>query len=168
MFIHTTTGEYPVTFEQLQAEFPQTLFPQGFNEPFENYMPVQPTQIPEHDAATHKAIEDSPVVRDGQYKQAWKVQPLSTEEMQASRRARVPAKVSRRQARQALLLAGLLDTVQPAINAIADPVVRQFALIDWQDATDFERHNPTVMKIGLALGLGEEGLDKLFIAAAAL
>jgi hypothetical protein len=36
----------------------------------------------------------------------------------------VPASVTRRQAKQALALAGLLDQVQPAIDAIEDPVTR--------------------------------------------
>jgi len=80
----------------------------------------------------------------------------------------VPASVTRRQARQALLLAGLLDQVQVAIDAIPDPVQRGMLQIEWDDGQEFDRDRSTVLTIGAALGLDGAGLDQLFIAAAAL
>lgn len=80
----------------------------------------------------------------------------------------VPATVTRRQARQALLLAGLLDQVQVAIDAIPDPVQRGMLQIEWDDGQEFDRDRSTVLTIGAALGLDGAGLDQLFIAAAAL
>ncbi|MFI8616478.1 hypothetical protein ACIGHN_13335 [Acidovorax sp. NPDC077693] len=80
----------------------------------------------------------------------------------------VPQKVSRRQARRALALAGLLDQVQPAIDAIPDPLERQLAQIDWDDSQEFERHWPLLVSIGLALGLTEQDKDDLFIRAGAM
>ena len=77
----------------------------------------------------------------------------------------VPAKVTRRQVRQALLLAGLLDKVQPAIDAIPDPQQRQLAQIEWDDSQDFERHRPLLIQLGYALGLDDAGLDAIFIQA---
>ena len=77
----------------------------------------------------------------------------------------VPAKVTRRQARQALLLAGLLDKVQPAIDAIPDPQQRQLAQIEWDDSQDFERYRPLLIQLGYALGLDDAGLDAIFIQA---
>lgn len=79
----------------------------------------------------------------------------------------IPASVTRRQARQALLLAGLLDQVQPAIDVIPDPVQRGLLQIEWDDAQDFERNSWAVLMIGAALGLDDDGLDQLFIQAAA-
>lgn len=76
--------------------------------------------------------------------------------------------VTRRQARQALLLAGLLDNVQPAIDSIADPVQRSMAQIEWDDSQQFERKRPLLISLAAALGLGEEALDNLFIQAAQL
>lgn len=78
----------------------------------------------------------------------------------------VPESVTRRQARQALLLAGLLDSVQPAIDAIPDPIERGLVQIDWDDSQEFERHRPTLLMLASALGLTEEQVDTLFIAAA--
>lgn len=80
----------------------------------------------------------------------------------------VPASVTRRQARQALLLAGLLDEVQPAISAIKDPVQRAMAQIEWDDSQEFERDRPLVQQIGVAIGLDALGLDDLFVNAARL
>ena len=77
----------------------------------------------------------------------------------------VPQKVTRRQGRQALLLAGKLDQVPLAIGAIEDETERRLAQIEWEDAQDFERHRPLVVEMGAALGLD---LDALFIQAATL
>lgn len=80
----------------------------------------------------------------------------------------VPQKVTRRQAKQALLLAGLLDQVQPAIDAIADPNERAFAQIFWDDSLDFERQNLVLIQLGTALGLSSTELDDLFVKASQL
>lgn len=80
----------------------------------------------------------------------------------------VPQVVTRRQARQALLIRELLDLVEPAIAAIEDPLQRGLAQIEWEDATEFERQRDLVIQIGMALGLDDDGLDELFIFAATL
>lgn len=80
----------------------------------------------------------------------------------------VPRSVTRRQARQALLLAGLLDKVQPAIDAIPDPTARGMAQIEWDDSQAYERDRPMLIQIGTALNLDAAGLDQLFIQAASL
>jgi hypothetical protein len=85
----------------------------------------------------------------------------------------VPSSVTRRQARQALLLAGLLDNV-PAAIALLDngtPEGNQqmrLAQIEWEDSLEFERARPLVIEIGAAIGLDAEQLDALFITAATL
>lgn len=80
----------------------------------------------------------------------------------------VPGKVTRSQARRALLLRGLFDKVQPILDAIQDPLERGMAQIMWDDALDFERASPIVAMIGQALGLDDAALDDLFIFAASL
>ena len=76
--------------------------------------------------------------------------------------------VTMRQARRALLDAGLLDQVDAAIAAIADATERRQAEIDWEYATTVERLWPWVQTLGAALGLSAEDLDALFSAAAHL
>lgn len=80
----------------------------------------------------------------------------------------VPASVTRRQAKQALLLAGLLGNVQPAIDAIPDATQRGLVQIEWDDSQVFERDRPALNALGAALGLGGDDLDALFIMAAGL
>ena len=82
--------------------------------------------------------------------------------------ASVPNRVTRRQGRQALLLAGLLDDVQTVLDAIADDTERGMAQIEWDDAQDFERSNPTLQALAAGLGLDSAALDALFVQAAAL
>lgn len=82
--------------------------------------------------------------------------------------APVPQKVTRRQARQALLLDGRLDDVQPAIDGIQDPVQRRLAQIEWDDSQDFERQRPLLIQLGSAIGYDDAGLDRLFTQAAGL
>lgn len=81
---------------------------------------------------------------------------------------RVPVKVTRRQARQALALEGLLASVQPAIDAIPDLQQRQLAQIEWDDSQDFERERPLLIQLGHAIGLTDAGIDALFIQAGGL
>jgi len=77
----------------------------------------------------------------------------------------IPERVTRRQARQALLMAGLLDHVDTAIAAIPDETQRRLAQIEWEDSQEFVRSRPLVISIGQALGLDSEGLDALFVQA---
>ena len=76
--------------------------------------------------------------------------------------------VTMRQARRALLDAGLLDQVDAAIAAIADATERRQAEIDWEYATTVERLWPWVQTLGAALELSEAQLDALFEQAATL
>lgn len=80
----------------------------------------------------------------------------------------VPTSVTRRQARQALLLAGLLNKVQPAIDAIPDATQRALVQIEWDDSQVFERNRPVLVALGTALGMTSDSLDNLFIQASKL
>lgn len=76
--------------------------------------------------------------------------------------------VTRRQARQALFINGLLDSVPDAIASIEDEQVRKMVEIFWEDSLEFYRDNEYVVSIGAAIGLGEKGLDELFQFASTL
>lgn len=79
----------------------------------------------------------------------------------------VPAKITMRQARLVLFTAGLLNSVNTAINALPSPA-KDKAMIEWEYSNDVVRHNGFVSTLGPALGLTEEQIDALFIAGAAL
>ena len=77
----------------------------------------------------------------------------------------VPKSVTPYQARMALLGAGLLATVEALME---DPGTDQAAKIAWEYATTIERDSPFIAALGPALGLTDEQIDVLFIAAAAI
>lgn len=79
----------------------------------------------------------------------------------------VPQVVTMRQARLALLGAGLLPLVDGAINALPDPP-RTAARIEWDYSNEVHRDKPFVQMLGTALGLTGEQLDNLFTQAAQL
>ena len=79
----------------------------------------------------------------------------------------VPQEVTMRQARLALLDAGLLANVQTAINSLPEPAKTK-AQIEWDYSNALQRDNSFVSVLGAALGLNETALDNLFIAASKL
>jgi len=79
----------------------------------------------------------------------------------------VPQQVTMRQARLALLQAGLLARVDPAIESLDSPE-RETARIEWDYSSSVVRSRPLVVMLGEALGLDDAGLDQLFITAAGL
>lgn len=79
----------------------------------------------------------------------------------------VPAAVTMRQARLALLAIGKIDDVEAIIAALPSPQKDQ-ALIEWNYSNEVQRSNGFVAQIGPALGLDGEALDALFIAAGAI
>lgn len=76
----------------------------------------------------------------------------------------VPQVVSRRQAKQALLRADLLDDVDAAIATSANRAWQ----IDWADAQEFRRDWPALVAMQPALGLSDAQVDDLFRLAATL
>lgn len=81
---------------------------------------------------------------------------------------KVPHEVTMRQARLALAGVGLLDAVNKAIAEITDPATRKAAQIEWEYSATVQRDRQFVALLAPALGLSDQMLDQLFIAAAAL
>ena len=80
----------------------------------------------------------------------------------------IPESITKRQAKQQLLLDGKLDQVQEVIDSITDETERMMAQLYWYESTEFERSHPTLTEIGAALGLTEAELDMMFINASKL
>lgn len=76
----------------------------------------------------------------------------------------IPQKVTRRQGRLALLETGYLDQVETMISAIADPVERRAAEIEYE-ADTWERSNAFLQQMWSDLGGTSEALDDLFVLA---
>ncbi len=60
----------------------------------------------------------------------------------------VPQVVTARQAWQALILAVLIDQVQPAIDAVPDPVQRRLLDAEWNKSQEFHRTRPALIALG--------------------
>ena len=75
----------------------------------------------------------------------------------------VPQTVTMRQARLALLGAGLLSTVETAIAGAGAA-----AAIEWEYAGDVQRASGLVPAMATALGMSETQIDALFVQAATL
>jgi len=72
----------------------------------------------------------------------------------------VPVFVTKRQARLALLDAGLLPTINEFVTTQSDEVQ-----IYWNDSAEIYRLHPLVLSIATVLNLNESQIDDLFIAA---
>jgi len=80
-------------------------------------------------------------------------------------KARLPRVATARQIRLALLDVGLLDSVQNAFADLEEPLKTR-AQIEWEYATEIDKNSPLIQKLYPKLGLTEEQLDDLFVAAA--
>jgi len=79
----------------------------------------------------------------------------------------VPQSVTMRQARLALLAAGLLPAVNAAIASMPEPD-KTAAQITWDYASSVDRGFGMVPQLASALGMSDTQIDDLFIAAAQL
>lgn len=79
----------------------------------------------------------------------------------------IPASVTMRQARLALLNAGLLPSVNAAIAAMAG-AAGDAARIEWEFAATVGRSSPLIASLATGLGLNSAALDALFTSAAIL
>ena len=79
----------------------------------------------------------------------------------------VPASVTMRQARLAILGAGLLASVDAAIDSLPSPQ-KKVARIEWEYAVEVQRASGLVPMMVVALGLDDAALDALFIEAEGL
>ena len=80
----------------------------------------------------------------------------------------IPESISKRQARQQLIINGLYGNIQQIIDSIEDPTERLLTQVFWEDSNIFERKHPMLIQFGTALGLTEAELDMMFINASKL
>jgi hypothetical protein len=79
----------------------------------------------------------------------------------------VPSTITRRQALLALLDVGMLDDLEAAITAIASPVDKRKAQIEY-DTAEWSRQNTWLKAITSEIGMTSSDLDDLFINASTL
>ena len=122
---------------------------------------------PAYDQRTHTLALDGVELVGGVYHARYQLVPLTPEEIEAARKARVPRSCQRRQGRLVLLQAGYLGAVESAIAAIEDPVQKMAAQIEYE-ADTWERDNAFVQSMWAQLGGTPDQLDDLFTLAVTL
>lgn len=125
------------------------------------YLPVIGSQ-PEFDTATHKLQGVSYEVTATQVNKVYSVVEKTAEDLLAEAKALVPTSVTPRQARIALLRAGMLDAVNQAVTSNAEWA------ITWEFATEVKRDDPMIAAVQELLGKTELEIDQLFIEASKL
>jgi hypothetical protein len=79
--------------------------------------------------------------------------------------APIPSFVTMRQARRALLNAGLMGSINAAIDALPSPQ-KEAVIIDWEYSQKVQRNHQFVQLLAAEIGLTNEQLNNLFIEAA--
>lgn len=74
----------------------------------------------------------------------------------------IPQEVTRFQALAALHTAGLLTTVEAMMD---NPATDTLTVLAWKNAQEFKRTSSMVLNMAQTLGLSDQQLDDLFIAA---
>jgi len=166
MYINKETLDYPLTLRQVHQANPNVSLPKEPDEATLNalgFATVKPTERPAGDVVT----EGQPEQVDGVWQQTWNAREFTPEEIEQRRLASIPQSITPRQARLALLQAGLLSQVDTAIASLESPAKEQ-AQIEWEYATSIERVSEWINQLGGALGLDTSGINDLFITASTL
>lgn len=176
MYIHLPTLNQ-VSETNIREAYPHTSFSSPFLPP-EGYAYIFPSPKPVCDVVTQTAIGATPVLTDkGHWEECWTVielYPLQADKEAAVAAhqhalyvATIPTSVTMRQARRALLAAGLL----PNVNAVIAGMTGEqgdAARIDWEFSSEVVRKQPLILALAPALGMSALQIDALFIAAAKL
>lgn len=161
-YINTQTQE-ALNLRQIRKAHPNVSLPRQPTDEALNplgYAVVHSTERPNGDVVT----EGQPEQRDGKWYQTWEVRDFTQEELDQQYQATIPRSITPRQARLALLNAGLLAQVATALDSLPSPD-KEAAKIEWEYATTIERDSAWVANLGSALELTEKQVDDLFLQA---
>lgn len=110
---------------------------------------------------THKRENGDPALDGTVCVQTWEVIPLTSEEIENARLAKIPISVTPRQFRRALIQVGLFDTVNGFMSSQSIEV-----RTDWEFATEIRRDYPGWDQFAEAIGKTVIDVDNIFILAA--
>lgn len=182
-YANLETGESGLSILQLRARFPDFSLPDDLAE-FEGWRRCRVLPVPDFDPEMYQAQAQTPGWLGDELVQGWDVVPLSPEQVEAIRRAKVPQEVPRWAGRLALkrhvLEASELVLLEPADsrpdNLLAGVLAWRASLPDGEladrvdaaldDAKDWLRDSETVGAVAAVLGLDEVQVDSLFLWAA--
>lgn len=156
--------KYPYTLTDMRRDNPSVSFTPDISDAIAsefNVFRVEETAAPIYNAEREKLVWDTPIFENGAWKQQWRVDPLSSEELDAqAAQWRQSASCTPFQGRMALIEAGLMASAQSAIDN-ADEKTKTA----WEYALTWQRQSPMITALGAALGLTNAQIDDLFRAA---
>jgi hypothetical protein len=118
--------------------------------------------FPDYDAALQRLGELTFDAENDSFTYA--VIDKTPEELEAERKAMIPASITPTQGRILLMQMGLLDQVNAMVENAGDPALQ----IYWEYALSWDRENPYISSMANLLGMGEEDLENFFIQASAI
>lgn len=77
----------------------------------------------------------------------------------------VPQAISRAQGKAVLIQQGLWAAVLAYVNAVEDPTEKALAEVALNDTQEWRRDSPFLTTAAAALGITEEQMDEMFVAA---
>ena len=164
LYFNTQTDDFGVTFLAAITALPHMSIPLGTRD-FAHFAGYDETPAPAHNPLTHAAHEAPPQPVDGVLTQQWEIVPLTEQEAEAERLARVPQQITRAQGKAALIHAGLWAGVLAHVDVLPEPD-RALADIALHDTLNWRRDSPFLKACAAGLGLTERQLDDLFTQAA--
>lgn len=160
MFIHKDTEQEFSQF-QIRSAHPEISFPPTIT--LDHVAELGYAELeydPQPERAVGEQLQPGPIREEsGRYVQGWVVVPAPAPE--------IPASVTMRQARLAMLGAGILSQVDALIAAMPGDE-GESARIDWNHARDVKRDWPLIGALLPQMGLTEQQIDDLFIYAATI
>lgn len=167
MYYQPATGRVIAGHSEARSALPNVIFPAILDNEMLGYHGIFPLVSVKPDIPPGQIAEGFGVeLVDGLWTQLWVVRDATPQELEQLKPV-VPQQVTMRQARLALLGAGVLDQVAGAIAELESPH-RETAQIEWEFSSTVDRGRPLVAMLGPKLGLTDEQLDQLFITAAGL
>lgn len=131
-------------------------------------VPLTPVAPPEFNPMTQFCSRDGCELVDGKWQYKWAVTDMTLEQIETKkeeyRLSLIPALLTRRQFKIALIRAGLFETVETIVNSSTDLELK----ITYQEALEFERNHPMVVMMASAMGKTEREIDDLFTLGATL
>lgn len=122
---------------------------------------------PSYDATTHVLDGTEMLTCNAETKTVSVVRGIrakTQEELDAERKALVPAQITPRQIRMQLTASGLRQSVEDYIHESTDYNLKDW----WEYATSFDRNSTVLIDTAHALGLTDEQIDTMFIEASKL
>lgn len=153
-YINAITGTI-MNIEEIRTSNPHISIPNNADLTSLGYEKLHQLEMPKTSKG-YRIEVTKPAKINGRWQRGWRQVQLDENEKMELIASSVPAQVSMKQFRLALLYAGLLNTIESGINEIQDPILRQATKIEWEYDTSIKRDKEIIKTIASVLDLSIE------------